>query len=410
MSADHDDNLTGSLLAERYRLDRKLAGGGMGVIYAATDTRLDRKVAAKVMHAHLAHDANIIERFRREAEAAGGLEHPHIVQITDFVQPEHGPAFLVMELLQGEPLSDVLKREHKLSTQRTAFIAWQILDALGAAHAAGVVHRDLKPANIFLTEVAGVHDVVKLVDFGVAQLSTSTKKLTQLGDMIGTPGFMAPEQVKGTTSAGPSVDGRADLYSLGVVMYGCLVGTPPFWSEDPTETLRRVLHHEYTPLRTAAPELDPALAAVIERALSARAEDRYPAAAAMRAALAPWVKGAGGVELHERGGARPGTCAATSATPEQTHEPKNHVHGEEGLRPRTVMIGIAASVLAAGLVYVAAQRLDDAPESSYRAPPAAEVLTPAQRRFASKPHLARDWFFLRTRDAGPTPATGDGPR
>jgi serine/threonine-protein kinase len=389
------DDLTGTLLGERYRLDRKLAVGGMGAIYAATDTRIDREVAVKVVHAHLAHDDKIIERFRREAEAAGGLRHPNIVQITDFIQPENGPAFLVMELLQGEPLSEVLKRERTLDPQRTAFIAWQVLDALGAAHAAGVVHRDLKPANVFLTEVASVHDVVKVVDFGVAQLVSSTKKITQLGDMIGTPSFMPPEQVKGE-----KIDGRADLYSLGVVMYGCLAGSPPFWAEDPNETLRRVIQHEYKPLLEAAPTLDPGLAAVIERALSARPDDRYPAAAAMRAALAPWVEGAGGVDLHGRETAADAGADPQAPTAVAAHGPDVRGHETDGLRPRTLAIAVLAALLAATLIYLVAEEFAEAPRQPAGAPPASDVLTPAQRRILTKPHAAFSLLRRRAHDGG----------
>ena len=298
MSGEQD--LCGAVLGGRYRVERRLAGGGMGVVYAATDTRLDRKIALKVVHAHLAHDARILERFRREASAAGGLEHPHIVQVTDFVEAEGAPPFLVMELLQGEPLSEVLRRERTLDAGRMAFIAWQTLDALGAAHAAGIVHRDLKPANIFLTTVAGVRDVVKVLDFGVAKLSDSAMKLTQAGDVIGTPAFMAPEQLRGE-----EIDGRADLYAIGVVMYGCLAGAPPFWSPDPAETVRRVVAGNYESLAARVPGLDPALAAIVEKAFAARREVRFGSAGELRAALAPFVETEGAGRNSSRPPVRP---------------------------------------------------------------------------------------------------------
>ncbi len=394
MSEAPGDDRTGSTLGERYHVDRRLAGGGMGVVYEATDTRLGRKVAVKVVHSHYAHDARILERFRREAEAAGGLEHPHIVQITDFLEPPEGPPFLVMELLQGESLADVIKRERTLPAGRAAFIAWQVLDALGAAHAAGIVHRDLKPANIFLTTIAGVHDVVKLVDFGVAQLRGSTKKLTLLGDMIGTPSFMSPEQV-----TGEPVDGRTDLYSLGVVLYGCLVGTPPFWSEDPNETLRRVLKREYKPLVEAAPEVDPALAAVIERALSARADDRYSAAAEMRSALTPWVEGAGGLDLHraEPEGAAP--PSATDAAPTVTAVPPSAAQTPDPASNRGVWLAVLAAVVAAALLYASAEVLGG-PAPARREVPPRELLSPAQRRFVLGAHVTRGLLLPNTRDAG----------
>ena len=398
------DDLTGSTLGGRYRVDRKLAGGGMGVVYEATDTRIDRKVAVKVVHSHYAHDARIIERFRREAEAAGGLEHPHIVQITDFLEPPDGPPFLVMELLQGEPLSELIKRERTLPAERAAFIAWQVLDALGAAHAAGIVHRDLKPANIFLTTVAGLHDVVKLVDFGVAQLHGSTKKLTLLGDMIGTPSFMSPEQVTGA-----AVDGRTDLYSLGVVLYGCLVGAPPFWSEDPNETLRRVLKREYKPLVEAAPELDPALAAVIERALSARPDDRYPAAAAMRAALAPWVKGAPGLELQTASTEGTAPPSVIDGTPAVAAVPRTAAQAPDPASNRGVWLAVLAAVVAAALLYASAELLGS-PPAAPRSAPHRELLSPAQRRFALGANATRGLLLPQKRDGGPRDASADASR
>jgi len=400
MSGEQD--LCGAVLGGRYRVERRLAGGGMGVVYAATDTRLDRKIALKVVHAHLAHDARILERFRREASAAGGLEHPHIVQVTDFVEAPGAPPFLVMELLQGEPLSEVLRRERTLEPGRMAFIAWQTLDALGAAHAAGIVHRDLKPANIFLTTVAGVRDVVKVLDFGVAKLSDSNVKLTQAGDVIGTPAFMAPEQLRGE-----EIDGRADLYALGVVMYGCLAGAPPFWASDPGETVRRVVAGTYEPLVARVPGLEPALAVVVEKAFAARRESRFGAAGELRAALAPFVEteGAGrnssrpparisdapvsgaletrvGLDAMVRAGVvTPGVASPLSGHASPPNVPPDSAQG--GLRvgvPVLVFGGLA--VLVAGLLLVVAAWFLGRESAPDAAPPASlPSLGEAQRRF-----------------------------
>ncbi len=425
MSGEQD--LCGAVLGGRYRVERRLAGGGMGVVYAATDTRLDRKIALKVVHAHLAHDARILERFRREASAAGGLEHPHIVQVTDFVEAEGAPPFLVMELLQGEPLSEVLRRERTLDAGRMAFIAWQTLDALGAAHAAGIVHRDLKPANIFLTTVAGVRDVVKVLDFGVAKLRDSSIKLTQAGDVIGTPAFMAPEQLRGE-----EIDGRADLYALGVVMYGCLAGAPPFWSPDPAETVRRVIAGSYEPLAARVPGLDPGLAAVVERAFAARRETRFGSAGELRAALAPFVESEGAGRSSSRPPERlsdPADYAAletrvgldaTVPAGVAAHEPAAPAVGRTplpnaslapspgGLRVGvpTLVFGGLAVVVAGLLMVVAAWFLgrESAP-APIVAPPVAPALNDAQRRLlgrmdggASLPVL-----FVPTLDAGTLP-------
>jgi serine/threonine protein kinase len=278
---------SGQRLGDRYVLDRLLAEGGMGSVYEATDQRLGRRVAVKLVHDDLVGDPRIVERFRREALASGSLGHPHIVQVTDFVDAPGEPPFLVMELLRGESLAATLKREQRLSPDRTTFIAWQALDALAAAHDAGIVHRDLKPGNIFLTEVAGVRDVVKLLDFGVAKLraSPSSHKLTRKGDRVGTPAFMAPEQARGE-----EVDPRTDVYALGVVMYGALSGVSPFWSPNPNEIIRRLLVGEKVPLVELVPEADRGLIAVVERAMHPDRSERFASARAMRAALKPFVR------------------------------------------------------------------------------------------------------------------------
>jgi serine/threonine-protein kinase len=171
------------VIGGRYELVRMLAGGGMGAIHEAIDRVIGRRLAIKTLHAHLASEENLCERFRREALAAAALAHPHIAQVSDYgIDPVHGP-FLALELLVGESLGERLARDGAMPVSRAVFIAGQILDALGAAHDAGIVHRDIKPGNLFLTQLAGVADVVKVLDFGIAKLyeSQTWQRLTATG-------------------------------------------------------------------------------------------------------------------------------------------------------------------------------------------------------------------------------------
>jgi len=254
----------------------------MGVVYEATQQDLGRRVALKVMHPGLAQSATAIERFRREAIAAAALSHPHIVQVTDLVQDGDGPAFLVMELLSGESLETAIQRDGPMSVERVLFITGQVLDALAAAHRAGIVHRDLKPANIFLTQLAGVADVVKLLDFGTAKLRETDQfaKLTQTGQLVGTPLFMAPEQARGD-----GVDARVDVYALGLVMHVALTARTPFPTHDPAALLKAIQDAAPEPISRTRPDVGGDLVALIEQATAKDPAKRFQTVEAMRGAL-----------------------------------------------------------------------------------------------------------------------------
>lgn len=273
------------ILAHRYELVRLLSRGGMGAVFEAIDHTVGRRVAIKTLHPHLVEEPGHCERFRREAFSAAALAHPHIVQTTDYgVDAARGP-FLVLELLIGETLADRIRRDGALSPEESVFIAHQILDALSAAHGVGIVHRDIKPSNLFLTRMAGVDNVAKVLDFGVAKLYESRvwQRLTQTGQVIGTPSYMAPEQ-----ALGQDVDARADLYAVGLVLYAMLAGRPAYSPGGP-ELVVDILSGNHVPIREAADAVDPELARVVERAVSVRREERFVDAAAMAAALAPWL-------------------------------------------------------------------------------------------------------------------------
>jgi predicted ribosomally synthesized peptide with SipW-like signal peptide len=272
------DPLLGVLLGGTYRVRRLLGRGGMGAVYEADHEALGRKVAVKVLSPELSMRQEAVERFRREALSAARLGHPNIIQIQDFRAEEGAAAFLVMELLQGETLAQRIDRLGTLSDGALRDIAHQVLDALTAAHAAGIVHRDIKPENLFLTPV-GTGDVVKVLDFGVAKLE-SDQRITREGMLVGSPLYMAPEQAYGS-----SVDARADLYSLGATLYHARTGVPPFDADTLPRILVLLKEAPLIPVTVRIPDADPAFAAWLERALAKRPDERFASAAAMRDAL-----------------------------------------------------------------------------------------------------------------------------
>ena len=264
--------LLGTTLRGTYRILRALDQGGMGMVFDAEHVRLKRRVAVKVLAQHLAKDAHALARFNREAEIISQLQHPHVVQVTDFDTTEQGEPYLVMELLAGESLASRLERERCLPIAIAIRIAYQVSSGLGAAHAANIVHRDLKPANIFLTEVPGQGELVKLLDFGISKRAGASKGLTGEYDILGTPDYMAPEQALGKTA---QVDHRGDQYALAVITYEMLTGRTPFAGNDVMEVLRQVIGTEPPPIEQLAPHVPVAAGDVLRRALSKDPEQRY---------------------------------------------------------------------------------------------------------------------------------------
>lgn len=269
---------TPQLLAERYQFIRTIARGGMSVIYLAQDIRLDRPVAVKVLFAGLAHNPDFVERFRREARSAARLNHHRIVKVYDSGQ-DGNIYFIIMEYLEGESLSEVLRREGALTILTSMRIAEDVAEALAEAHRQGVVHRDIKPGNIIFVPTSGL----KVADFGIARaISGSVSDLTQAGTVMGTATYFSPEQAKGE-----SVDWRTDLYSLGVVMYEMLSGKPPFHGDSPISVAYQHVQTEPAPLYDATRGAVPVvLSDVVAKLLSKDPAQRYQDAEQLRTDLA----------------------------------------------------------------------------------------------------------------------------
>jgi serine/threonine-protein kinase len=260
----------------RYRLDSRIASGGMGEVWRATDTVLDRRVAVKLLRQEHADDPVFRSRFETEARNAAGLHHRGIAQVFDFGAGEPGdgehPPFLVMEYVDGRPLSAVLRPGQPMDAYAAARLVAAAGEALGAAHAQGIVHRDVKPANILVTDDRDV----KITDFGIARAADAVA-LTRTGEVLGTPQYISPEQAEGSPATPAS-----DVYSLGAVAYECLVGQRPFEADSPVAT---AIAHLRQPVPELPSTVPPALAAVVRRAMAKPPEERYADGTAFAAAV-----------------------------------------------------------------------------------------------------------------------------
>jgi serine/threonine-protein kinase len=271
----------GAVLGGRLVLGARLGAGSMGVVHEAVDRWTGARVAVKLMHPHLACDPELVARFEREVFAVAALGHPHVVRLLAYERTGPVP-FFVMELLDGVTLGRVLREEPRLGVRRVAALGTQILAALGAAHRAGIVHRDIKPDNVVLCH--GAHgEIAKLLDFGTAKLlgEGCDLQLTREGVLMGTLSYMAPEQARGA-----AIDGRADLYALAALLYVALAGRRLFEAPSMPALLIAIQRETPAPLETLRPDVPPAMARVIDVALSKHPDERFPTAEAMADALA----------------------------------------------------------------------------------------------------------------------------
>ncbi len=268
-------------LADRYRLVSHLAKGGMSDVYLAVDVALGRRVAVKILPKSHSEDESFVRRFRREAQSAANLNHPNIVGIYDWGEAE-GSYYMVMELVEGDCLSDLIREGRPLSPRRAVEITRQVVLALATAHRLGVIHRDVKPGNIMLT----TDGTVKVADFGIARAWIHSTDLTQTGSIIGTATYFSPEQAQGR-----SADRRSDIYSLGVVLYEMLVGRPPFQGETPMAVAYQHVSTEVPPPSSQNREIPPELDTIVLRALAKDPDSRYQDTESLLRDLEAWLRG-----------------------------------------------------------------------------------------------------------------------
>src|SRR5690349_21225059 len=252
-----DELTVGAVIAGRYRLERLLAEGGMGVVWAAKHLVTRKPVALKFVKGEAADDERTRQRLLREARAACAVQHPNVVAVHDVMELESGSPVLVMDLLKGESLRAKLDREGKIPLHDLANIMIPVVSAVGTAHSSGVVHRDLKPENIFLAQMPGGVVQVKVLDFGIAKLTSAeglmahSGALTGTGLLLGTPDYMSVEQILGEED----VDHRADIWALGIVLYECLRGHRPTAAENVGKVLKIILTNAIPPIQVMMPGL-----------------------------------------------------------------------------------------------------------------------------------------------------------
>ena len=382
---EHDDEQRcGSVVEDKYRVDRLIGRGGMGAVYEATNVAIGKRVALKFLDRGAAKDADAVTRFQREAEAAGVVESAHIVHIFDSGTAEDGSPFLVMELLSGEDLRARLKRETRMAVADSIHVVGQVLRALARAHAAGIVHRDLKPDNVFLCRHDDDAMFVKIVDFGISKITrrnATADTFTRRGVVLGTAFYMSPEQAQ----AFRDIDGRSDLFSVGAILFEMLSGRPPHNGTVYEAVLIDICTKDAPDIRSLVPEIPEGLAAVIARALERERDARYQDANDFYDALsmaAPGLLRTGGLgapRARLSSGSDSSTAGARVITAEGTAvRPSAPAEGRTQTRRTLVAVvvaALAAFALTALLMTRPAGSTDgDAAATSIRAAPVVSSL------------------------------------
>ncbi|MBW2453008.1 MAG: protein kinase [Deltaproteobacteria bacterium] len=283
----------GAVIHGKYKIVSLVGKGGMGCVYEAENVRISRRVAIKVLHAQAAEDASIVIRFEREAQAAGKIGSDHIVEVLDLGDLPNGDRFMVMEFLEGVSLKDRMKASGAMPPETIFPLVIGLLEGLAQAHKAGVIHRDLKPENIFLLdEQKGLVDYVKILDFGISKFRSAAlegMEMTAVGTLMGTPHYMAPEQATG----GTSMDHRADLYAVGVLLFKALTTKYPFPAKDICKLIVKLLAEDAPPLSAFLPDADEVVAAIVAKALSRTPETRYQSSEELASDLTIWLQNNG---------------------------------------------------------------------------------------------------------------------
>jgi tRNA A-37 threonylcarbamoyl transferase component Bud32 len=397
------DPLIGKALDNKWVIEEKIGEGGMGAVYKGYQRGVNRKVAVKTLRAALVDSQEFVDRFFREGRVATTISNPHCVTIYDFGQGPDGTLFLAMEYLDGLPLADVLK-ERRLSAREAIKVGVQISAALAAAHAARIVHRDLKPDNIFLLHMPDQSTFAKVLDFGIAKdTGSAAEKYTRTGQIFGTPAYMSPEQCTGSP-----LDGRSDLYSLGIILYEIVSQSPPFGGNT-TSPMRVLLDHVNTvppQLDAAALDLTPGFAAIIMRLIEKSPDARFADAQALQRALEAELAQLDGHDMLRSTGQLPSAAtvaraptAQVSAAPPASLRAGAHTASVELVavpapapsRLRFVVAGLIVLIVLAGgaafAVYKGGQRPADPATDPIAAqqPAAPEVNPPAEPPPAEPP-------------------------
>jgi serine/threonine protein kinase len=268
-------------VVDKYTIERLLGQGGMGAVYLARHAQLQRRCAIKFLLPELAKNRDFLKRFENEAKAAGGLEHGNLVAVIDFGRASDGAPYLVMEFLEGEDCSKLIRRLGALPVGRAVDIVLQACRGMAVAHRNGIIHRDLKPENLLVSEAGDKSDLVKVLDFGIAKLRPSETTLATGPGAIGTAHYMSPEQARGSED----VDHRTDVWSLGVVLYELLSGRKPFEGQQFLHVVHQILSADPPPLATLRAGLPPGLVAVVARAMERDLAQRWPTVVALEEAL-----------------------------------------------------------------------------------------------------------------------------
>ncbi|MBN1605810.1 MAG: protein kinase [Polyangiaceae bacterium] len=278
----------GQIIDDKYRIVSLIGEGGMGAVYEGENIRINRRVAIKILHAAVAGNKEAVQRFEREAQAAGRIGNDHILEVLDLGSLPDGQHYMVMEFLEGEPLSARIRRLERLTPEQAYPVIRQVLQGLDAAHSVGIVHRDLKPDNVFIIgEKYGQRDFVKIIDFGVSKFSvlSDDMKMTRTGAVVGTPYYMAPEQASGSQTA----DARSDVYAVGVILYECITGHVPFDAATFNQLMFQIVLSAPIPAEQIVPNLDPAFATIIGKAMARDPAHRFASCSSLIQALDAWV-------------------------------------------------------------------------------------------------------------------------
>jgi serine/threonine-protein kinase len=286
----------GDVLAGKYRVDRVLGVGGMGIVVQATHTVLNDRVALKFLLPELLENEATAARFLREAQATVRIKSPHVARVTDVGKLENGAPYMVMEFLEGRDLGRVLE-DGPLDVETAILYLLQACEAVAAAHASGVIHRDIKPANLFLTQGPDQRPVLKVLDFGISKIANrdGVGSLTQTHTAMGSPLYMSPEQMR----SAKSVDARTDVWSLGIVLYEMLTGTLPFMADTMPQLCALILETEPPSLKDAVPDLPEGLDEAVRKAIARNVDDRYQDIAEFALAVGP-IAGPTGIESARR--------------------------------------------------------------------------------------------------------------